>query len=440
MLNKKIKKILNQALSYSKVDQTEILFSKSNVNLTRFANSEIHQNISKENNSISVRVVLDKKIASVGFNDFSLNSIKKAIGKAVLITKFQKQDLSFISLPKPAKIKKINSFNKATADCSPYKRAQIIKKIVDLANEKNLIVSGALSTSAYEITCANSLGIFSYFPQTLAEISITITGAKNNSGYADFISININDIKPEKIAKQAIDKALLNENPVKIKPGIYEVFLEEYAVANILEYMAYLGFSGKAIEENRSFLSGKLGKKVLGKNIFIWDDGLDKRGIPMPFDFEGAAKKKVVLIKNGIFKNRVYDSYSAHKEGKVSTGHSLLQPNSIGAYPQNLFMKNGKIPKEKILKTIKKGIYITRFWYFNALHPNLLMTGMTRDGTFLIENGKITKPLKNLRFTQSFPKALSNVKTISKETKLCSSNIVCPAIKIGKFNFTSQTE
>ncbi len=440
MLQKsQIKKILKQALRYSLAKQTEILVIQVSSNLTRFANSEIHQNISQDNNSILVRTIFGKKIGSASTNDFSLKAIKKTIDKAILIAKFQKENLDFVSLPCPVKIKKIKLFSFATANCAPQKRAQMVKTIIEKAEKKNLIASGALSTNAYQITVANSLGVFTSFSQTLASLSTVIMG-KNNSGYAEQTSWDINKINPQKAAQEAINKVLDDQAPIEIKPGIYSVFLEEYAVAGMLNYMAYLGFSGKAIEEGRSFLSGKLNKKVLGKNITIIDDGLSSRGLPMPFDFEGVRKKKVILIKNGIFKNRVYDSFSAYREGKISTGHSLPQPNDLGAFPQNLFLKNGKIGKEQMIKKIKKGIYVTRFWYLNAHHHNLLMTGMTRDGVFLIENGKITKPLKNLRFTQSFPKALSEVAAISLETKLTGENIVCPALLIKRFNFTGSTE
>ena len=441
MLDKlKIKKILNQILKYARkvgAEQTEVLFFGGKSSLTRFANSQIHQNINKENVEISVRVILGKKIGVASTNDLSEESIKKTIDSVLLIAKSQKPDKNFISLPKPSKIKQIKSCIKATANCSPQKRAQIIKQAIEETKKYDLKASGALSTSFSQIAVANSLGVFCYEPQTFCSFTLVVSG-ENSSGYADFTDLDVRKIKPKILAKQACLKAIKGKNPMEIKQGIYEVFLEEYAVNEMLGYMAYLGFAGKAIEEGKSFLSGKIGKRVLGKNITIWDDGLSLRGIPMPFDFEGVRKKKVVLIKNGVFKNRVYDSYSAHKEGKISTGHSLPAPNTFGAYPANLFMKAGKGSKTKMLKKIKKGIYVTRFWYVNAHHHNLLMTGMTRDGTFLIENGKLTKPIKNLRFTQSIVEALSNVLEISKKTKLIGSNLV-PALRIKKFNFTGQT-
>ncbi|MEK7202696.1 MAG: TldD/PmbA family protein [Patescibacteria group bacterium] len=433
-----VKKLLNKVLNYSKADQTEVLFFCGKNSLTRFANSQIHQNITKENAEISVRVIVDKKIGVASTNDLSDESLKKTVDSALLIAKFQKPDKDFVSLPKPTKIESLKSYVKTTADCSPEKRALLVKEAINETKKYNLKASGALSTSFSQIAVANSLGVFCYYPETLCSFSLVVL-SKNSSGYADFTGLDIEKIKPKILAKEACLKAIKSKDPQEIKSGIYEVFLEEYAVSEMLGYMAYLGFTGKNIEQGKSFLSNKQGKKVLGKNITIWDDGLDKQGIPTPFDFEGAGKKKVVLIKNGVFKNRVYDSYGAYKQGKISTGHALAAPNTFGAYPCNLFMKNGKSAKAKMLKKIKKGIYVTRFWYINAHHHNLLMTGMTRDGTFLIENGRITKPIKNLRFTQSIVEALSNVSGISKETKLIGSSRV-PALRIKKFNFTGQTK
>ncbi|MFH1233113.1 MAG: TldD/PmbA family protein [Patescibacteria group bacterium] len=433
-----IKKILKQVLKYSKADQTEVLFFGGKSSLTRFANSQIHQNVSKENAEISIRAILDKRIGVASTNDLSEESLKKTVDSALLIAKLQKPDKDFISLPKPTKIKQIKSYIKATAACSALKRARIVKQVLNETKKYNFDASGALSTSSNQIAIANSLGVFCYYPQATYSFTLVVLG-ENSSGYADFTGLDIKKIKPKILAKEACLKALKGKDPQEIKTGVYEVFLEEYAVNMILDYMAYLGFTGKNIEEGKSFLSNKQGKKVLGKNITIWDDGLDSQGIPIPFDFEGVGKKKVVLIKNGVFKNKVYDSYSAYKEGKISTGHALPSPNTFGSYPTNLFMKNGQSSKATMLKKIKNGIYVTRFWYINAHHHNLLMTGMTRDGTFLIENGKITKPVKNLRFTQSIVEALSNVLEISKETKLIGSNLV-PALRIKKFNFTGQTK
>ncbi|MBI5956821.1 MAG: TldD/PmbA family protein, partial [Chloroflexi bacterium] len=207
-------------------------------------------------------------------------------------------------------------------------------------------------------------------------------------------------------------------------------------------FLAYLGFSALAVQEGRSFM--KLGQKVVGDNISIWDDGLSPDGLPLPFDFEGVPRQKVALIDKGLAIGLVYDSYTAGKEGKASTGHALPAPNTYGPIPVNLWMGTGQSDKEEMLKSTKRGIWVTRFHYTRPIHPlKVMVTGMTRDGTFLVENGEIVGPIKNLRFTQSYLEALSSVELIGAQTKLergpmGSSRV--PALKVSRFNFSGVTE
>jgi predicted Zn-dependent protease len=186
-----------------------------------------------------------------------------------------------------------------------------------------------------------------------------------------------------------------------------------------------------------------MGKRLTGKNITIADDAYHPKTIGLTFDYEGVNKKKVVLIQNGVGKNVVFDSFYAQRLGKKNTGHALPQPNAIGPFPLNLVVKPGKVPREKMIKEIDKGILITRFWYTRMVDPDkTLLTGMTRDGTFLIENGKITKGLKNMRFSINVYETFESVRMISKETVLSGENIsvVTPAIVIDNFNFASKTQ
>ena len=194
-------------------------------------------------------------------------------------------------------------------------------------------------------------------------------------------------------------------------------------------------------------MTGKIGQKITGEKITIWDDGSDPRGIPLPFDFEGVAKEKIVLIENGIAKNVVHDSFTAgREEGATSTGHALSMPNTFGPIPINLFMAPGDATKEEMLASTERGIWVTRFHYTNILHPvKTILTGMTRDGTFLIENGKITKPLKNLRFTQSVLEAFAGAEMLGAELKLVKDEwnpigTCVPAVKIRGFQFTGTTD
>jgi predicted Zn-dependent protease len=250
----------------------------------------------------------------------------------------------------------------------------------------------------------------------------------------------------DSLAQEAIGKTS-KEEPIPIEPGEYEVILEPYAVSEFLSFLGYLGFHALAVQEGRSFFSDRLGEKMVDEKVTIYDDGLDPEGLQVPFDFEGVPKKKVTFFERGVAKGVTYDSFTAGREGKDSTGHGLIAPNTSGPIPINLFMQEGRSSLGEMIKSVRRGIYVTRFHYTNVVEPmKAIITGMTRDGTFLIEGGEITRPVKNLRFTESVLKALSRVSAISKDRRICSEGTVysrrfvtgttVPALKIDGFNFS----
>jgi predicted Zn-dependent protease len=237
-----------------------------------------------------------------------------------------------------------------------------------------------------------------------------------------------------------IEKAQRNQNAQPVEPGVYEVVLEEYAVAEMLEFMSFIGFGALAVQEERSFM--RLGERITGEEVSIWDDGLDPTGIPASFDFEGVPKQRVDLINRGVASGLVYDMQTAARAGRQSTGHGLPAPNTEGPFAVNLFMKPGGTAKSDLLRDVKRGIWVTRFWYVRVVEPKAsIITGMTREGTFLIENGQITRPVKDLRFTQSILEALNGTLAISRSTKLEVSEYLgasrVPAVRLKAFTFTS---
>jgi predicted Zn-dependent protease len=276
---------------------------------------------------------------------------------------------------------------------------------------------------------------------------VTVVTGQTSSGYAAADALDVSKLDPEAVGRTAVDKALRGANPTEIEPGNYTVILEEEALADMLNTLGYIGFDALSVQEGRSFMNGRFGQKITGENITIWDDGRDPRGMMLPFDFEGVPKQRVMLIDKGIATGVVYDSFTAGREkGKVSTGHSLPAPNTYGPVPVNLFIAPGRATKEEMLASTKRGIWVTRFHYTNTVHAvKTVITGMTRDGTFLIEDGQITRPLKNLRFTQSILEALSQVEMLGSQLKLIKSDwenfaTCAPAAKIHQFQFTGTTE
>ena len=445
---KKARELVEKAIAMSEAEQTEIEIMAEESHLTRFANSYIHQNVSGTNVAISVKAIIGKKIGRATTNKMDEASIKETLKKAVEIARVQKENPDFKSLPAPAEVKEIDNYVERTAKFNAEQRAKAVEPIAKGARDNNLKAFGAFTNGVSEIAIGNSLGVFAYNMGTDAYVNTVVMGG-TGSGYAQAASRDVDEIDMEAVAATAIEKALKSANPVDVPEGEYMVVLEENAVADMIEFLAYIGLGALAFQEGRSFMCGKLGKELVGKNISIWDDGFDRRGFSFPFDFEGVPKNKVMLIEKGTAKTVVYDTLTAGKENKRSTGHSTGSPLG-GPIPLNLFMGEGEGTIEKMVQSTDKGIYVTRFHYTNVLEPiKAVITGMTRDGTFLIENGEITEPVKNFRFTQSILDAFSNTSMIGKEAKLIGSSAgygarfamgtVAPALKIDKFKFTGVT-
>jgi predicted Zn-dependent protease len=313
----------------------------------------------------------------------------------------------------------------------------------DAARRADVTAAGAFQTSTGRVVVANSLGVFAHHLQTTAELTTTMM-SPTSSGHAESVAVDVAEIDGAATAAEAIDKCLRSVDPVSLKPGEYEVILEEYAVADILDFLAYLSLGAQAYQEKRSFMSGHLGERLMGENVSIWDDGLAPDTVANPFDFEGVPRRRVDFITDGIAKDVVYDTYYGGKEGKESTGHALPAGATFGPVPSNMFLKPGDATKDQMLASVEKGIWVSRFWYTRPVHPlKVIVTGMTRDGTFLIEKGKITAPIKNLRFTHGYVDALNNIDMIGRETKLLPAiagvNRV-PALKVRSWNFSGVTE
>jgi len=437
--------LLKKVVQESPADQTEVILLTEDSSLTRFASSAIHQHVAERNQTIILRVVLGKKIAVVTTNIFLPSSLKKSLKKAISLAKVQPPNDEFISLPGPKPIPEIEAFSKNISTLTPNQKVKIIKSFLRRVKEKKCRASGAFSNGEVELAVVNSLGVEAYQKFSDLFLHLIIENEKS-SGYAGFVARNPDQLDVDSLAQEAMRK-ISNEEPIQIEPGEYEVILEPYAVNELLSFLGYLGFNALAVQEGRSFFTNRLGEKMVDEKVTIYDDGLDPEGLQVPFDFEGIPKKKVTFFDKGVAKEVTYDSFTAGREGKNSTGHGLIAPNTAGPIPINLFMEGGESSLEAMIQSIRKGIYVTRFHYTNVVEPmRAVITGMTRDGTFLIEEGEIKRPIKNLRFTESILKALSQVTSISRDRRICSegtvysrrfvTGTVVPAIKIDGFNFS----
>ena len=438
-------RLLKKVIQESPADQTEALLLTEDSSLTRFANSAVHQHVAERNQTLILRVVLGKKIAVVTTNILQPSSVKKSLQNVISLAKVQRPNEEFISLPQPKPIVERNTFSRNVHNLTPDRKVRAIKAILALVKRRDLRASGAFSNGEVELAVANSLGVEAY--QDYSDLFLhMIVENGGGSGYASFVSRDPDQLDVDSLAQEAIGKASRAE-PVQIEPGEYEVVLEPYAVSELMSFLGYLGFHALAVQEGRSFFCNEFGRKMVDDKITIYDDGLDPEGLQVPFDFEGMPKQRVTFFEEGVARQVTYDSFTAGREGKSSTGHGLIAPNTAGPIPINLFMKEGESSLDEMIRSVRKGIYVTRFHYTNVVEPmKAVITGMTRDGTFLIEEGEIKSPIKNLRFTESVLKALSRVSAVSKKRRICSegtvysrrfvTGTVAPAIKVDGFNFS----
>jgi predicted Zn-dependent protease len=283
---------------------------------------------------------------------------------------------------------------------------------------------------------------------TSASINI-VAMSKDSSGFAVGLSRNVDDVDVVALADVAVEKARLSRRPKPLDPGDYEVILEPSAIGEAFEWINYVGFGSKAFQEKTSFLSGNIGKKLMHESVTIFDDANDTSGFALPFDFEGIPKQKVYFVEKGVGKGVVYDRLAGKREGVPSTGHALTaDSHGEGAIGLNIFLDTGDKTEEEMIASVERGLLVTRFHYVNGFvdTPKAALTGMTRDGTFLIENGQIKHGIRNMRFTDSMLRAFSTVKGISKDRKLVPAwwddvgCVAAPTFHLGSFKFTGTTD
>ena len=441
-----IRRIVDTVLAASRADQTEVEVFANDSALTRFANNYIHQNVEQTDVDVRVRAVLGQKIGIASTNEISEEALQRVAAKALDLARHQRENEDFRSLPGPAPIASVDSYVEATARCGPEERAAVVGTICDASSRAGLTAAGAFHTTAQEIALANSLGIFAYGRETQADIN-TVVMSETSSGHAARVSKDVADIDGESVAQEAVDKALRGVNPRPIEPGEYEVILEPYAVCDLLDFFGWLSFGALPLMEKRSFMAGRIGERVMAESINIWDDGLSPAGLPAGFDYEGVPKERVQFVEDGIARGVVWDSYFAGKQGgdARSTGHALPAGATIGPLPLHMFMGVGDASIDDMIKDTKRGIWVSRFWYTRTVHPlNVVVTGMTRDGTFLIEDGKVVGPVSSLRFTQGYVEALNTVDAVGDRSVLVLGDFgsgvrSVPALKLAKWNFTGVT-
>ena len=453
--------IFSRIRKYATADEVECLFYGGKSALTRFANNTIHQNVAEENYGVSVRTVFGGRTARATTNKFDEESLREVVHASESLARVQESDPDLLPVPSTEEMSDRNvrpthpsrHFGE-TAALTPGQRADAVGQIVAIAQKHKLTAAGIFASSDTVEGIFNSRGLSAWHTQTSAEISITML-APDSSGWQKANFPDVARLDPAHLAQIAAEKAAKSAAPREIAPGKYTVILEPAAVLDTIGF-AFYDFGGLAILDQRSFLNNRIGTKLFGENISIWDDVAHPLQSGSPFDGEGVQRRKVQLVENGIVKRLVYSRGSAARMKKSEyadkvgivgiTGHGFPIPNEIGEAPMNIVFEPPEEPKTtgQMIASTERGILVTRFWYIREVDPyEKILTGMTRDGTFLIEDGKLVSGLRNFRFNQSLIDMLSNVEGMSTPVRTSgeeSFDMVVPAMKVRDFNFTEVTK
>lgn len=457
--------IFDRIRKLSSADEVEVHFSGGDFSLTRFANNTIHQNVAEENHVVSVRTVFGGRTARASTNKFDDESVRQVVKSSESLAKVQHPDPDLLPMPDMeealGRAEKSGNTAKApsryfdrTAAITPEMRASVVKQIVAVADRHKLTTAGAFSSGESFEGMFNSRGLSNWHAQTLAEVSITMLGP-DSSGWQKANSPDIANLDALTLAETAAQKAVDSAHPREVPAGKYTVILEPAAVLDIVGFM-FFDYSGMAILDQRSFLTGRIGTKLFGENISITDDVTHPLQAGTPFDGEGMLRKRVPLVENGVVKRVVYARATAarmkqseHRDsvGPIeATGHGFPIPNEMGEMPLHIVFASPENPQtlEHMIACTERGVLVTRLWYIREVEPfEKMLTGMTRDGTFLIEDGRVQAGIRNFRFNESLIHMLSNVEAMSIPIRSCgeeSFDMVVPAMKVREFNFTEVTK
>jgi predicted Zn-dependent protease len=439
--------VLSKALSFSKADGAEVLLFGGYHALTRFAENQIHQNVSEEGYILSVRSIIGKRTARAQTNVLSEEGIRQVVKDSEEIASFMPEDPELLDLPAPQEYQDVKAYDQGVLEFTPQLRAEKVNQVIRFIQKNGASAAGAFSVrigtfhEPYEdffpFAMANSRGLFAFHRYTGFDFSITVN-FEGATGWAAANSYRLEDIDPLSVAEVALRKANLSRDPKELPPGRYDVLLEPEAAGELFSFLAS-GFSAQHLEDGESFLIGRVGQKIAGENFTMLDDAYHPLQRGIPFDAEGIPRRRVFLFEKGIAKNLIHDRRTAKRYNTSSTGHALPLPNRFGGQPVNIVVEGTQLSPEELLKSLKKGILVTRFWYTNFVDKRrCIVTGMTRDGTFYVEDGQVKYPVKNFRFNQDLVELVGNIVGLSKSVRTTS--MVAPAIIVKDFTFTSLTE
>jgi PmbA protein len=444
-LGRDLRGVIDTVLRLAKsigVAETEVHVDETVSALTRFANNAIHQNVAEHTVNVSVRTQVDQRTARATTNRTDEDSLRGVIESSLSLARSQPKNPLLLPMPGKQRYRGVNRFIKKTAALTPEDRARAVRRACDLAVKKGQTAAGIFSCAQTQTAVGNSRGVFAAYHDTHAVFSITMQEGAAAS-WAKENAADVSDIDSRRLAERASDKAHRATDAHELAPGRYTVILEPAAVLDLVGFLFY-DFAATALQDKRSCFNERMGKQVFGKNISIQDDVYHPLQLGAPYDGEGIPRQRVLLVDRGVPKNLVYSRASAKVAKKKPTGHGFMLPNEYGEAPMNLVFSGGKSSLEEMIASTERGLLVTRLWYIREVDPyEKIMTGMTRDGLFLVEKGRVGSAVRNFRFNQSILEMLRNVEMMGPAVRATGEEafeMVAPAMKIRDFHFSEVTK
>jgi predicted Zn-dependent protease len=423
-------------------EETEVHIEEVADSLTRFASNGIHQNVAEHGLTVSIRTVADARTARATTNRTDEDFLRGAIQASLSMAHSQPKNPNLLPMPGKQRYPRVNRFVKNTATLTAEDRARAVRLACDLAVKKGQIAAGIFASGQSQSVIGNSRGLFAAYRETHAEFSVTMQEDPATS-WAKANSADVGALDPQELASRTSEKAHLGLGSRELPPGRYTVILEPAAVLDLVGFLFY-DFAATALEDKRSCLNDRMGKPLFGRNISICDDAYHPMQQGAPFDGEGIPRRRILLVDHGVPKNLVYSRASAKKAGKPPTGHGFALPNEYGEAPMNLVFGGGDSSLQKMVASTDRGLLVTRLWYIREVDPyEKVMTGMTRDGLFLVENGRVAGAARNFRFNQSLIEMLNNVELLGPAVRATGEEafeMVVPAMKVRDFHFSEVTK
>jgi len=442
---RELRRIVDTVLRLAKstqAEETEVHVDEVVDALTRFANNAIHQNVAEHGLTVSIRTVVDGRTARATTNRIDEDSLRAAIEASLSLAHSQPKDPRLLPMPGRQRYRLVNRFIRPTAALSAEERSLAVRRACDLAVKKGQVAAGIYSNGQSQSALGNSRGLFAAYRETHSEFSITAQ-EDSAASWAKANSADVRAFDSQKLAERACENAHLAVNARELAPGRYTVILKPAAVLDLVGFLFY-DFAATALEDKRSCLNDRMGKQLFGQNISISDDAYHPLQQGAPFDGEGLPRQRVLLVDRGIPRNLVYSRAAAKAGRKQPTGHGFALPNEYGEAPMNLVFGGGDSSLEEMVTSTQRGLLVTRLWYIREVDPyEKVMTGMTRDGLFLVENGQVTSAVRNFRFNQSLIEMLNHVELLGPAVRATGEEafeMVVPAMKVRDFHFSEVTK